>query len=561
MDTKVKIIYENGEIKSLEFKDLIFDRYEGESLVDFINAVQKELWVEQQIDFRDYFKEGNIEKEEKAKKKITKPERKKIDKNVETTSVSDKIKGIWKNHKKKIIAGILTLTLAFGIGCAAKNNPKEVKAEEQSIDDEYTDNEELNKILKQIAECKDGDKIVDRILLYNDFQKEYNERMQEFKDANGNTVYLKAEEIAAIDAMANATNINVPLTINKDLVICNFLEAGKTSTKAMFISKNKSGFSEFIQDEKVKGEYVEIENSVQNVLSKENNANENCKNAFANLYTTPETYPEATSLSAYDGNLTIAGLTGTIDGSTVTKYQDRTKKDNAILNYNLNYLSAKESSNKELYELTLQAYEIMNNENIKVDLKSRELFNASLTPEGIAKESKLKSAPSKVVKNVTKTTKQKITKEEAVNKFGSDAVSKAEEDAKNNTYVDTDGDGKVDTSINDAEDKSDREEQKLNDKKNGWEAGWAAGRKAGLANQPSNPSCTGSVAYQEGYKEGYAQGYANGQKQYQASLAEDEIIDEQITYNVTGVLRDGTEYTSEIEKTEEPKELVRGIQK
>lgn len=268
MDTKVKIIYENGEIKSLEFKDLIFDRYEGESLVDFINAVQKELWVEQQIDFRDYFKEGNIEKEEITAKKIIKPERKKIDKNVETTSVSDKIKGIWKNHKKKIIAGALAIAIACGVGCAIKNADKIPTTQEQSIDDEYTDNEELNKILKQIAECENGNEIVGRILLYNDFQKEYNEKMQEFKDANGNTVYLKAEEIAAVDAMANATNINVPLTINKDLVICNFLEAGKTSTKAMFISKNKSGFSEFIVDEKVKGEYVSIENSVQSVLSK-----------------------------------------------------------------------------------------------------------------------------------------------------------------------------------------------------------------------------------------------------------------------------------------------------
>ena len=570
---KIKLLMKDNKVEQIECKGKVIYGKPEEDYATTILRAQKEFEKEN-IPFGDCWRNKSVavEKVNTEVNDMTKPEVKKVEK---VTEAPNKLKNIWQKHKKQILAAALAITLAFGVGCAAKNLNKEATTIEQTIDNQYTDNEELNKILSEIAKHEDGEAIVDRILMYDDFQKQYNENMLKHKDANGNTIYLKAEEIAAVDAIANSTNIDVPLTIDKDLVICNFLEAGKASTDAMYISNNKSGFSNFIVDENVKAEYVEIENSVQSVLNKDNNANANCRKAFAKLYTTPETYPEATSLSAYDGNLQIAGLKGAIDGNTITKYQDRTKTDNAILNYSLNYISAKENSDSEVYKLALQAYDIMNEENIKVDLKSRELFDASKTAEAMAKESNLlnnSSSTSKITKKQTTTKKESITKEEAVNKFGQDAVEKAEEDAKDNTYVDTDGDGKVDTSVSDSEEISNQEEQKLQEKAKGWEAGWAAGRKDGLANVASNPSCTGSAAYQEGYKEGYQAGYANGQKQYQAGLEADQVIDEQVTYNtetntetaskkVIEIQSNGITYTSEIETKEEPKTLVRGIVK
>ena len=572
---KIKLLMKDNKVEQIECKGKVIYGKPEEDYATTILRAQKEFEKEN-IPFGDYWRNKSVavEKVNTEVNDMTKPEVKKVEK---VTEAPNKLKDVFKRNKKKILAGLLTLTLIFGVGCAVKKyiDTKEPISVEKNVDSEYTDNEQLNKILNEIAKCEDGEAIVDRILMYDDFQKQYNENMLKHKDANGNTIYLKAEEIAAVDAIANSTNIDVPLTIDKDLVICNFLEAGKASTDAMYISNNKSGFSNFIVDENVKTEYVEIENSVQSALNKDSNANANCRNAFAKLYTTPETYPEATSLSAYDGNLQIAGLKGAIDGNTITKYQDRTKTDNAILNYSLNYISAKENSDSEVYKLALQAYDIMNEENIKVDLKSRELFDASKTAEAMAKESNLlnnSSSTSKITKKQTTTKKESITKEEAVNKFGQDAVEKAEEDAKDNTYVDTDGDGKVDTSVSDSEEISNQEEQKLQEKAKGWEAGWAAGRKDGLANVASNPSCTGSAAYQEGYKEGYQAGYANGQKQYQAGLEKDQVIDEQVTYNtetntetaskkVIEIQSNGITYTSEIETKEEPKSLVRGIVK
>ena len=525
MDKKI-IVIENKEkeVTGIEFDGVYYEREENERLSSFVNKIPG---------LKEVFQSENIKviKEKKYNKMINKE------------TASEGLKAKIKENKKKVIAALLTVTMiATATACSIidKNNKeaKEAKTVEQPVDQEYTDNAELNAVLNEIAKQENGEEIVARIVSYYNFQKSFNERMaeKENKDKDGNAIYLKAEEIAAVDAIANGTNIKVPLTLPANLVICNYLEAGIASTNAMYVTEDPTGFEVFIVDEETKKDYVKGAEAVEKVLANENDADKNCREIFKKLYKTPKTYPEVVSLLSYDGNLTTAGLEHAIDGETVNNYQVKTKSNNAILNYVMNYVEEKQElqDNNKVMKLCLEAYEIMNEENIKVEEKGREKFDASTTEKGlrVSRENGTENAVSssnQTQSSKTTTKKEKVTKEEAEKKFGKDEVEKAEDEAKDNTYVDTDGDGKKDTQIDEANKKEEEKEKALKEEAKGYEIGHQVGRQDGFNGADYDASCTGSEAYKKGYKNGYAAGYENGKFQRQ-ELEKEEILEEEVIY-------------------------------
>lgn len=551
MDKKI-IVIENKQEETIgiEFNGNYYEREENERLSSFINRIPE---------LREVFKSENI--------KVVKE--KKYNKMINKESASNSLKEKVKAHKKAAVAALLMVTVAVtSTACALfeRNNKNTAEAtqveQEENAYQEYTDNKELNDVLNKIAKLEDGEEIVKRLVSYYNFQKDFNNRMMksENKDKNGNAIYLKAEEIAAVDAIANGTNIKVPLTLPANLVICNYLEAGIASTNSMYVSEQPTGFEKFIKDEETKKDYEKVAKAVQKVLADETGANKNCREVFKKLYKTPKTYPEVVSLLSYDGNLTTAGLERAIDGETVAKYQEKTKTNNAILNYVMNYIEEKEElqDNNKAMKLCLEAYEIMNEENIKVELKGREKFDASTTEKGL-RVSKMNgtenatTSSNQTQKSTTTTKKEQVSKQEAIDRFGKDEVEKAEDEAREDTYVDTDGDGKEDTQIDEANKKEEEKEKALREEAKGYEIGHQVGRQDGFNGADYDASCTGSEAYKKGYKNGYAAGYENGKYQ-RKELEKEEIIEEEVIYEEQNVEEKAPEKKETKEQTQKETE-------
>ena len=104
----------------------------------------------------------------------------------------------------------------------------------------------------------------------------------------------------------------------------------------------------------------------------------------------------------------------------------------------------------------------------------------------------------------------KISKQEAIKKFGKNAVKEAENKADANVKFDTDGDGKVDTSMNEAN----KKEEEMQEAAYKYEKDYDQGRSDGYAGRAKAKNTPG-----------YNVGYVNGQFQKEAENKPDKIIE------------------------------------
>ena len=515
----IDVIYNNERTKIIGFvvDGKKYENKKNENTVDFFYRIQKKL-SKKGINFTERYTKGNnrafTEKVYRQKVESIKQADKKLKSKIKKNRI---VAGI--------TAGIIGITGAiYGLtGCKAKTDEKKQQNIEKSnytIDEQ---NPELARIYNELLNYEDGEKWIERLQLIDDYQRKLNQKASKYSDGKGNVLFFKAEEVAAADAIANGTNKNIPTVLDSELVLCLYLQWAGFSSELVEASGKTSGVEFLIADQNVKEEYTKVAEQVQDILDGKKTSN--LKN-LTNLY---KYYPEAPSLTAYDGTMTTLAINGKITGKTLTKYQNEVK-GNAVLNEVIQKIKAYQKLEKKLnpkLALATEAFEEMDRQNINVNYREREDFDLATTE----RVKKITSFKMKVISNtdgsytvVTKHGRVKLTKKQAIKRLGKKAVEKAikEADARD-IIVDTDGDGKKDSTLDEAEKIS--EEKKNEVEHNAEEArnGFEDGRRDGLAGAAKNYRSTNSY-YRARYDVGYQNGLFQREEAKKEEILEDEII-------------------------------------
>lgn len=544
MDTKYEIKF-NKENK-IEWISVITDA--GKKVIKIKDTKDNNKYMEQLSEINNTY--GNfwssfVNNDYKTVRKNMAKERqriatKKFKEEKRKNPISKKISN-W-SLKKKVTATALSAMLVLSLiplaSCAKNkiNNKANTKTTtEQSIDIsliQNEDNPELKTIYEEILKYENGEAYVKYLMEIDKTQEAWNTRLANFPDGKNNKLQLKAEEWAAAHAVANGTNLEVPSLLDADLVLCLYLQWAQYAAESVFVSNQTSGIESVIVDGEVKNAYTSVaKDIVQPVLDGEKVSS---VEQLTKLY---KVYPEAPSLTGYDGTLTIMAQMGIITPNQLEEFQEGVK-GNDVLNEVILKIKAKqetEENQMEILELCQKAFLVMDKKNIKATLYEREDFDISTTenyqkmfPEtGIIIKNGDGSYTKVTVKN-GKVTREKMTEEEATKKYGKDAVDKAKDKAdKTDKIVDTDGDGKADSTIDEAEKESERQKEEVEDKAAKIATARAKGEsdgKAGKAN--SNPYASGTDEYAA-----YNRGWNSGHRQYLASQEEPEIIEETVEYH------------------------------
>ena len=535
----IDVIYNEEKTKIIGFvvDGKKYENKKNENTVDFFYRIQKKL-SKKGVNFAERYSKGNnrafTEKVYRQKVETIK----KADKQLQN-----------KIFKKRLVAGVTAMAIGlsgaiYGLtGCKAKEEKSNNQNTEKSNYQINEQNQELARIYNELLKYENGEEWVKRLQQIDDYQNKLNQKAEKYPDGKGNALFFKAEEVAAADAIANGTNKDIPTTLDSELVLCLYLQWAGFSSELVEASGKISEVETLIEDQNVKKSYTEVAEKVQEILDGKKVSD---IKSLTNLY---KYYPEAPSLTAYDGTMTTLAINGKITGKTLTKYQNEVK-GNAVLNEVIQKIKAKQKLETKLnpkLSLAIEAFEEMDKQNIKVNYKEREDFDLSTTE----RIKKITSFKSQIVSNkdgsytvVTKHGRVKLTKKQAIKRLGKKAVEKAikEADARD-IIVDTDGDGKKDSTLDEAEKISEQKKQEVENKAKEAENGFADGRKDGLAGSPKNYRSTN-----EYYIARYDVGYQNGLFQREEAQKE-EIIETKTTY-VTPSSTQNTTQTETTTKTE-----------
>lgn len=542
-DQTIDVIYNNEGTKIIGFvvDGKKYANKKNESTVEFFYRLQKKL-DKKGINFTERYTKGNNRAftEDVYRQKV------------ESIKQADK-KLKSKIKRNRIVAGVTAGVIGIGgaiyglTGCKAKEEVKEQPNVEESnytIDEQ---NPELARIYNELIKYENGEEWVKRLQLIDDYQNKLNKKAEKYPDGKGNVLFFKAEEVAAADAIANGTNKNIPTVLDSDLVLCLYLQWAGFSSELVEASGKTSGVEFLIDNENVREEYTKVAKKVQAILDGEKVSD---LKSLTNLY---KFYPEAPSLTAYDGTMTTLAINGKITGKTLTNYQNEVK-GNAVLNEVIQKIKAYQKLETKLnpkLALATEAFEEMDRQNINVDYREREDFDLATTK----RIKKITSSKMQIVSNtdgsytvVTKHGRVKLTKKQAIKRLGRKAVEKAikEADARD-IIVDTDGDGKKDSTLDEAEKIS--EEKKNEVEHNAEEArnGFEDGRRDGLAGAAKNYRSTNSY-----YRARYDVGYQNGLFQREEAQKE-ERLDNETKYEE---IQERTTNETKNEKTSESKPKV-----
>ena len=446
-------------------------------------------------------------------------------------------KTVKDNHKadnkmiKKIAAistaAVLALTtIAYGIGTTAKlTKDSYAKSTSQNKDGEINEqNPQLLKIYEKLLQTKNGKKIVKQLQETDQWQSEYNTRMAKYKDADGDVLFLKAREVSAVQDISNAENTNFVSLDYDETRFCDYLSAGAVTHKGLYVSEENTGEYTLIHDENTRNEMKAEEDFALEAIKGKKTTKE-IDNHFEELMETGLTYTASGVNVAYlgEGSNIVISDEGR-SSKKLVKFIEKVKTNNEGANKLDSYAKSKDVTDKQR-ELIDKAWIEMDKQNINVDLKSRDKFDMETTEKGLRMHASIVPGGYLVggtttYTYVTKSGKTiKISKKEAIKKFGKEAVKEAEKKADANVKVDTDGDGKVDTSMNEANKKEEEKKEQLEQEADNYEKDYAQGRSDGYAGRSKAKNTPG-----------YNAGYANGQKQKAAENEPDEIIEQKEEY-------------------------------
>jgi len=534
MDTKkVKIEgilnEEKDELIAFVVDGIYYEREESEDLKEFYSRVAEDC-QSKGIDFHNtYMNSASI-------KTLTEQEyAKKIEKVLPATeSVQSKING------KKAVAGAAALMLAsFTLGTYADEISDFMKdkygaSADDGQESQYVINEEnpkLKAVYEKILKYENGEEIVKRLELVDDTHARINQIAIENPDENGKVSYIEAEEVAAIHDVYNADTNQKTLLEDEDTIRCNYFTGQAALINLSQGSRDVQEIDGLFANPKLAEKQRDIQGKTQKTLDNLNIATPGFVNMLNEIYGTRGSNPELQSEVAFGQPGLAAAITPEMTGETLANFQEASKKEGGQLG-ELIIKASKDSKraavedneiNLEKQDLINEAFEIMD-EKQKLNEYDRTDYDPSTTEKGkdMVKEMLgdfgITSGGDIVQYDKTTNTRRKVSRDEAVNKFGEDKVKEKEDKVK----VDTDGDGKNDKPLDDAnEDSKEEADTYAEDYSKGYKAGQIAFTQGG-----SSTTSSGS----QGYKDGYKAGYAHAKAVYDNQVKEEKETEETFVY-------------------------------
>ena len=452
-----------------------------------------------------------------------------------------------KANKKRIASFATAAVIAIsGIGVAYHTaKPDEATAQnkiEKSIEKE--DNQALKAMYKKLLKTKDGEQIVKQLQETDKYQESYNKKLAKYPDGNGNVLFVKAREVAAVQDISNANDYSFTSMDSNGMRLCDYLEFGKVSTKGLYVSEEPTGENTLIHDKDTKKEMKSEEDFAISAI-KGNKSTSEIDSHFDELMKTGLTYTASGVNVAYLG-----------EGSNIVISQNgyaSAKLDECINlartnnnGYNKLDKGAREYViSKKQRKLVEQTWEIMDEKNIKTSLKSRDAFDMTTTEKGKRVHDGIMQVTGGFIiagsngtyKYVTSTETKKVSRAEAVKQFGEDTIRKAEERAGQ-------------TAVSDKNKQGEKDKENLENKRDNYQSDFDEGREDGLAGKAKAKNTAG-----------YNDGYANGQLQKKASEEPDEVIKEETKTEIRYDKEPSTQPTQNTQPTQSTEPTRQKVEK
>lgn len=518
------ILDDNYELSGYAVNGVLYEREKDETISQFYSRVATTCQKEG-INFHETY----ITSEPGSIETLTEKEYEKRIMNVYEASEEIKSKINWK----KALAVTTALVVGAGVLVHADDIIALIKSDDATSKtvSEYVINEEdpeLRAVYEQLLQYEDGAEIVQELELIDDTHARINQIAIDNPDAKGKVAYIEAEEVAAIHDVYNADNIDTKTILeNEDTIRCNYFTGQATLINLSQGSRDVQEIDGLFKDPELREQQIEIQDKTQKTLDNLNIATPGFINMLNEIYGTRGSNPELQSEVAFGQPGLAAAITPEMTGETLKNFQEASKKEGG----QLGELVEKASKDSKKFAVEDNIVDIekqaLINKALEIMDKKQKLYNYDRTDFDPSTTEKGKDMVKEMLGDIgitqggdfvqynktTKTTK-KVSREEAVDKFGEDKVKEKED----KVLVDTDGDGKNDKPLDDAnKDEKDKADSYAADYSKGYEAGQNA-----FINGGSSRASSGS----QGYRDGYAAGYANAKSVYDQQVKEDNKTEE-----------------------------------
>ena len=415
-----------------------------------------------------------------------------------------------KANKKRIASFATAAVIAIsGIGVAYHTAKQDEATAQNKIEKsiEKEDNQALKAMYKKLLETKDGEQIVKQLQETDKYQESYNKKLAKYPDGNGNVLFVKAREVAAVQDISNANDYSFTSMDSNEMRLCDYIEFGTVSTEGLYVSEEPTGEHTLIHDKDTKKEMKSEEDFAISAI-KGNKSTSEIDSHFDELMKTGLTYTASGVNVAYLGE--VSNIVISENGFASAKADELiniVKTNNDGFN-KLDKGAREYVISKQQRKLVEQTWEIMDEKNIKTSLKSRDAFDMTTTEKGKRVHDGIMQVTGGYIiagsngtyKYVTSTKTVEVSRAEAVKQFGEDTIRKAEERAGQ-------------AAVSDNNKKGEKDKGNLENKADSYEADYALGQQDGFKGVAKRKNT-----------EGYNDGYANGQLQKKASEEPDEVI-------------------------------------
>lgn len=389
------------------------------------------------------------------------------------------------------VAAVMMLSAYIGPNLAKAYKDSKVYATKTEQDAKVS-NQKLNKLYEKLKKTENGETIVKQLKETDKFQKDFNKRMQNYPDENGNVLFLKAREVAAVQDISNAEDTDFISLDDNEPRVCDYLEAATYTTIGLYVSEESTGEHTLIHDKETRQE-MKKEADYAIATMKGNAKTEEINNHYAKFNKTGFTYGAVGSNVAFLGYASNAVISqnGAASDELEKITTTATKDNKGLNNQNSHANAASKSATPDQKRLINKVLKELDKNNINVDKKSRDDFSMETTEKGKKVKESILSELGGIIVNSDGTYSYtengrtyKVSKEEAIKRFGSKRVKEAEKEA--------DKKAGIDEKNKQEEQKKQELDQKAEETKIGYEQG-VQDALAGKPNQyPNNQSyCLG----------------------------------------------------------------------
>ena len=476
---------------------------------------------------------------------MTEPEyRKKVKRQEEAPKgIAAKLKANKKRIASFATAAVIDIS---GIGVAYHTAKQDEATAQNKIEKsiEKEDNQALKAMYKKLLETKDGEQIVKQLQETDKYQESYNKKLAKYPDGNGNVLFVKAREVAAVQDISNANDYSFTSMDSNEMRLCDYLEFGTVSTEGLYASEEPTGENTLIHDKDTKKEMKNEEDFAISAI-KGNKSTSEIDSHFDELMKTGLTYTASGVNAAYLGE--ISNIVISENGFASAKADEiinivKTNNDG----FNKLDKGAREYViSKKQRKLVEQTWEIMDEKNIKTSLKSRDAFDMTTTEKGKRVHDGIMQVTGGLIiagsngtyKYVTSTETKEVSRAEAVKQFGEDTIRKAEERAGQ-------------AAVSDKNKQGEKDKENLENKRDNYQSDFDEGREDGLAGKAKAKNTAGCN-----------DGYANGQLQKKASEEPDEVIKEETKTEIRYDKEPSTQPTQNTQPTQSTEPTRQKVEK